>query len=176
MNPLALSAKLFAGAIIHIAVEEAGVSDLVTRPIAASAKWLELLGSNSATPKPTKVSEIGDYVGPDGWEEHKDEYTVADVFEVKGRYTTALHEQLFWGLAGPIVQGTPQTIFAVSDRKLRGWINIQQRMQNGQDRLVASIFCEIRAMDPPPWEKKTQEPTFEFRHIKSTLRSINFPT
>jgi hypothetical protein len=175
MNPLALSAKMFAGAILHIAIEAAGTSDLVTKPIAASALWLEALGITSAVHKPTRVTELYDEVTANGWREGKDEYTVADVFEIKSRYLTAIFERLAYGLAADIVQGTPQTPFVVSDRKLRGWVNVQERMQNGQDRLVAAVFCEIRAMDPPPWEKKTQEPMFELRVIYSSLQTINFP-
>lgn len=175
-NPLALSAKLFAGAIIHFAAEAAGTSDLVTKPIAGSALWLELLGCNSAAHKPVKVTEAYDEVDANtGWREGKDEYTVADVFEVKTRYTTGLYEQLRYGLAAAIVQGTPQTPFVKSDRKIRGWVNVQRRMSDGQDRNVLAIFCEVRAMDPPADEKKTQEPMFELRVIYSTLQSINWP-
>ena len=175
-NPLALSAKLFAGSIVHIALEAAGTSDLVTKPVSGSGLWLELLGCNSVVHKPVRVTEAFDEVDPNtGWREGKDEYTVADVFEAKTRYTTALFEQLRYGLAGAIVQGTPQTPFVKSDRKARAWLNFQRRMSDGQDRNIAALFCEIRAMDPPPDEKKTQEPMFEFRVIYSTLQSINWP-
>ena len=175
-EPLDLAAKLFAGAIIHIALEAEGTSDLTTKPIAASALWKELVGCNSAVHKPVKVTELFDEVDPNtGWHEGKDEYTVADVFEVKTRYTTGLYEQLRYGLAGPIVPGTPQTPLIKGDRKARGWVNIQRRMHDGQDRNVAALFCEIRAMDPPPDEKKTQEPMLELRVIYSTLQTIDWP-
>lgn len=175
MALLPLSAKLFAGKIIHIAIEETGVSDSVTKPVSGSAKWLELAGVNSAVEKPQRTTELYDEVGPDGWETGKDEYTTADVFELKTRYTTALYEQLRYGLAAAIVQGTPQTPYVKRNRMLRGWVNLQERMSDGQDRVIASLWCEIRAMEPPASEKKTQEPTFELWVKRNTLASINFP-
>jgi hypothetical protein len=177
MSNLALSAKLFAGSIIYVAVEAAGTSDISTRPASNSNLWLELAGVNSAVHKPVKVTELADVPDADtGWREEKDEYTLADVFEVKSRYTTALYEQLRYGLAGAIVQGTAQTPFIKADRKLRGWINVQHRNADGQDRTVLAFFAEIRAMDPPASEKKTQEPSFELRIVKSTLASVYWPS
>lgn len=175
MALLPLSAKLFAGKIIHIALEASGTSDSVTKPISGSALWLELAGVNSAVEKKEKVTEPFDEITADGWRTGKDEYTTADMFELKTRYTTALYEQLRYGLAAAIVQGTPQTPFVKSDRKLLCWANMQERLANGQDRVVASLWCEIRAMDPPASEKKTQEPVFELWVLRSTLNSINFP-
>ena len=175
MSRLPLSAKLFAGKIIHIAIEASGTSDESTKPISGSGLWLELAGVNSAVEKPQKTTELYDEIGADGWETGKDEYTTADVFELTTRYTTALYEQLRYGLAGAIVQGTPQTPYVEKDRKLRGWVNFQERMQDGQDRVVASLWCEIRAMDPPASEKKTQEPKFELWVKRNALASINWP-
>lgn len=172
---LPLSAKLFAGKIVYIAIEAAAASDAVTKPISGSALWLELAGVNSAVEKKEKTSESFDEMTADGWRTGKDEYTTADMYELKTRYTTALYEQLRYGLASSIVQGTPQTPFVKSDRKLRCWANFQERMSDGQDRLALSLWCEIRAMDPPPSEKKTQEPVFELWVLRSTLNSINFP-
>jgi hypothetical protein len=173
---LPLSAKLFAGKIIYIAVEAAATSDVVTKPITASPQWRELGGINSVVEKKERASEPYDEITPDGWRTGKDEYVTADVFEVKTRFTTALFEQLRYGLAAPITQGTPQTPFVRTDRKIRAWVNMQERLQDGQDRVVASLWCDLRAMDPPPSEKKTQEPMFEMWVLRSTLNSINFPT
>lgn len=176
MADLALAAKLFAGSIIHFALESSGNSDLVTRPVSGSGLWLKLPGVNSAVHKPKKVTEEFDEVGPNGWQTLKDEFTVADVFELKTPWTTALFEQLRYGLAGAIVQGTAQTPFVKSDRKVRGWLNCQRRMQDGQDRNVLSIFVELRAMDPPADEKKTQETMYEAWVIYSTLQSVVWPS
>jgi hypothetical protein len=174
MARLALSAKLFAGKIIYIAVEASGTSDIATRPASNSAAWLELAGVFEAVEKPQLVTEIYDEIGPDGWETGKDEYTTAQVFEIATRYTTALYEQLRYGLAGAIVQGTAQTPYVNKNRVLSGWVNFQER-NGGQDRLVMSLWCEIRAMEPPASAKKTQEPKFELWVKRSTLNSINFP-
>ncbi|WP_193214931.1 hypothetical protein [Luteolibacter marinus] len=177
MALLALSEKLFAGKIIYIALEASGTSDLATRPVSGSALWLELAGVNSAVHKPVKVREEFDEVDANlGWRQGVDEYTVADPFEIKTRYTTELFDRMRYGLAGAIVQDTPQTPFVKSDRKLRGWVNLQERKHDGEDRNTLAIFCEIRAMDPPPSEKKTQEPMFELWPIYSTLQTVNFPS
>jgi hypothetical protein len=175
MALLPLSAKLFAGKIVYIALEASGTSDAATRPASNSNLWLELAGVNEAIEKKEKVTESYDEVTADGWRTGKDEYTTADYYEVKTRYTTALYEQLRYGLAAAIVQGTAQTPYVRSDRKLRCWVNMQERMQDGQDRVVASLFCEIRAMDPPASKKETQQPMFELWVLRSSLNSINFP-
>lgn len=176
MDPLPLSAKLFAGCIVHIAVYGAATSDSVTKPIAGSALWKELLAVSSAVHKPTEVGEVYDVPDADtGWREEEDVFTVGDVFELKARYTTALFEQLRYGLAGAIVQGTPQTPFVKGDRKIQAWVNLQRRMQDGTDRNVAALWCDLRAMEPPADEKKTQEPVLKLRVLKSTLNSVNWP-
>ena len=177
MADLALAAKLFAGKIIYFALEAPGTSDLVTKPISGSALWLALPGITSADHKTKEVVEEYDEVDANiGWAEGKDVYTTADYYMMKSRYTTAMFEQLRYGLASAIVQGTPQTPMVRSDRKLRGWLNAQERMSNGQDRHVVSLFGEIRAVNTPPSEKKTQETEFEFWVKYSTLQSINWPT
>jgi hypothetical protein len=176
MSNLALAAKLFAGKIVYFALEASGTSDLATKPVSGSGLWLQLPGVNSATHKMEKTSENFDDCGANGWTTGKTEYTTADIFELKTPWTTALFEQLRYGLASAIVQGTPQTPFVKSDRKVRGWLNLQERMQDGQDRNVLSIFVELRAMDPPASEKKTQETTYEAWVIFSSLQSINWPT
>jgi hypothetical protein len=177
MPDLALAAKLFAGSIVHFALEASGTSDLATRPASNSALWLNIPGINSCTHKHKRVVEEYDEVDANrGWSEGKDEYTTADIFEIKTRYTAALFEQLRYGLAGAVVQGTAQTPFVKADRKVRGWLNVQQRMSNGQDRTVLSVFVELRAMDPPADEKKTQEPMFEAWVLFSSLNSFVLPT
>lgn len=176
MDALALSTKVFAGKLIHIAVYGSGTSDAVTKPISSSNLWKELLACKSATHKPIVVSEPYDTPDPDtGWREELDEYTVGDEFSLTSRYTTGLYEQLRYGLAGPIVQGTPQTPFVKSDRSVLAWINAQERLGNGQDWNVAALWCRIWAGEPPAVEKKTQEPMLRVRVLKSSLNSINWP-
>lgn len=175
-DPLALSAKLFAGRIIHISVEGAGTSDALTRPIASSPLWKELLEVSSTTHKPVTVAEAYDVVTPEGWMEMEDIYTVGDTFEVTARRTTALYEQLRYGTAGPIVQGTPQTPFVRSDRSVKAWVNAQLRNQGGQDHNTLALWCQIWAMEPPAEEKKTQTPGLKIRVLKSTLNTVNWPT
>ena len=176
MSELARSEKLFAGCFVFIALEASGTSDLVTKPIASSPLWLQLMCVDRWKHTPIKVTEAYDCPSADfGWEEKEDEYTVADTFEAESRFTTSLHEQLFYGLAGAIVPGTPQTVFAKSDRSVRAWVKVQDRYQVGSDRSLMDFFAKINAMDPPEATKATRKPVLKLRHIPSLLRAINFP-
>lgn len=174
---LNLSAELFAGAIIYIAEEATGTSDTATKPLVASALWKELASIEILKPKAVKHTESYDVPGSNGWEQKKNEYTLADMFEVTTRDTTELYQRLQFGLENPIVQGTPQTPFAMVDRKASGWVKIQLRQHVGTDRYVLDFYADIRVLgDPPAAEKGTQKPNLEFYVRRDTaLNSLDLP-
>lgn len=175
MSKLAMSMRLFAGAIVYLAEEVSGDSDVETKPINTSPLWLEVGAVQTLTHKPTQFEEKFNECGENGWREGKDVFTLADVLDLKTREVSELYHRLTLGVADPLVADTAQTPFASTDRKVRGWIKIQQRMHTGTDRTRMDIYCEIRIKTEPGIEKKTQEPELELYVLNSSLNSVVIP-
>jgi hypothetical protein len=177
MSELALSAELFAGALIYFAEYGAATSDPVTKPASNSALWKELAACESMKPKSIKVTEEADVPSTTGWETQKREYTLGDMFEVTTRKTTEVFQRLQFGLAAAVVAGTAQTPFVTADRKVSGWVKIQLRQHIGTDRYVLDFYADIRELgDPPAAEKGTQKPNLELYVRRDTaLNAFNIP-
>ncbi len=170
MSKLALSAELFAGALIYIAEYGAATSDAVTKPASNSALWKELAACESMKPKAVKFTEEADVPSATGWEQQKREYTLADMFEVVTRETTELYQRLQFGLEDAVTPGTPQTPFVTVDRKVTAWIKVQLRQHIGTDRYVLDFYGDVRVLgDPPAAEKATQKPNLELYVRRDTL-------
>lgn len=176
-DELDLSATLFAGALVFIALEEASVADKVTKPAAANAAWKELCCVERWAHKLVTHEEEKDCPDPDtGWRADKDVFTLGDRFEVVTRRTTGLFLRLEYGVANPLVAGVPQTQFVKADRRVRGWVKVQLRQHIGTDRFVIDTWCDIRVLgDPPEAVKGVQKPNLEFYALKSSLNAFNIP-
>lgn len=177
MPKLALSTRLFSGALVHFAVESAGVSDEATKPAAENAAWLEI--GHVEILKHNPKLHTDEFSKPDavrGWIDGKDEFVTADIFDLTTKEVSALSHRLSMGTAATPVAGTAQTPFAASDRKVRGWIKIQSRMPTGADRRRIDIFCEIRLKEDPADEKAVQKPVLELWVLHSTLNSFVIPS
>jgi hypothetical protein len=176
MAKLALSTRLFAGAIVYLAEEAVSTSDAATKPSAESAAWLEVGLVQTLKHAPDVLTEPYSEITANGWRNLKDEYTLADVFELTTREVSELFHRLQMGTNAALVAGTAQAPFTKSDRKIRGWIKLQHRQHSGTDRLRMDVFCEIRLKTPPDIEKKTVEPVFELYVLNSSLNSVIIPS
>jgi hypothetical protein len=177
MSKLSYSTRLFAGAIVYFAEESAGISDASTKPAYNHASWKEIGAVQSL--KHTAETQEEKYSAPDadrGWINLKDVFTLADIFELKTREVSELVHRLGYGTSAALVQGTAQTPFIAADRKVCGWIKIQQRKAGGTDHARLDIWCEVRLKDDPATEKKTQEPTLELYVLSSTLNAVLLPS
>jgi hypothetical protein len=177
MAQLAGSELLFAGALVYFAVEASGTSDSATKPAANNSAWKELFAVQSFKHKPVNVSSEDDIVTAEGWGQEINQFTVADDFEITSKRATDLFRQLQMGLSGAITHGTAQSPFVGSDRKLRGWIKIQERKHTGTDHSLLDAWIEIRVMDTPDIKKGVQEFKFTCRVVRpfSTLNAYNLP-
>lgn len=177
MAQLAGSELLFAGAIVYFNPEVAATSDAATKPAANASSWKELFSVQSFKHKPVKVSSEDDIVTAEGWGQEMNEFVVADDFEITSKRATDLFRQLQMGLSGAITHGTAQSPFVNADRKIRGWIKIQERKHTGTDHSLLDAWVEIRVMDTPEIKKGIQEFKFVCRVIRpfSTLNAYNLP-
>jgi hypothetical protein len=177
MAQLAGSELLFAGAIVYFAAEVASTSDISTKPAYNNAAWKELFAVQSFKHKPVKVSSEDDIVTAEGWGQEINEFTVADDFEITSKRATDLFRQLQMGLSGAITHGTAQSPFVTSNRRLQGWIKIQERKHTGTDHSLLDAWIEIRVMETPDIKKGVQEFKFACRVLRpfSTLNAYNLP-
>lgn len=176
MSKLALSTRLFAGAIMYFAEEAAGTSDTATKPAANSALWKEIGSVQQLLHTPDVMEEKYSECGSYGWRNYKDTHTLADIWELTTREVSELFHRLDIGAAAAIVAGTAQAPFADSARTVRGWVKLQHRMHTGTDRMVLDMFCELRLKKNPGIEKKVPEPVFELWVVASALNSMVIPS
>ena len=172
MAKLAQSTRLFAGHIVYFAEYASGTSDAATKPIAASALWLEIGAVQNCKHSAEHYEEKWTEVGANGFGTRKDVFTLSDTFELTTREVSELYHRLTLGVAAPLVANAAQTPFAVSNRVATGWVKFQERIHGvGTDRVRADFFVEIRVKTEPDVTKKTREPVFELFVLASTLNS-----
>lgn len=176
MSKLALSTRLFAGAIIYFAEYDSGVSDASTKPTSGHAAWLEVGAVQTLEHQPKVQEEPYSEVTSNGWRDYKDQYVTADVYELKTREVSELFHRLDLGTAAEIAAGTEQVAFSQSDRKVIGWVKFQLRQQDGTDRTIQDMYCEVRIKKAPMTEKKVPEPVLELWVLNSALTSMIVPS
>jgi hypothetical protein len=177
MAKLDLSQRLFAGALVHFALEASGTSDSATKPASDNAAWKQIGSVLSLTHMALTHEEP--YSEPDatrGWVDRKEIYHTGDVYDLVTQEVSGLYHQLANGLNAAIVAGTAQAPFVKSERMVRGWIKVQQRQSAGTDRDRLDLWCEVRVKAVPPIEKKVQTPTLELFVLASSLNSYVLPS
>lgn len=178
MAKIAYSDRVFTGALVLFAEEASGTSDALTKPAANNAAWKEIAHVEILKHNPKLFTEEFSKPDPDlGWIDDKDEFVMADVHDLTTRERNEIIERLAYGVAAAIVQGTAQAPYTQPNRRIRGWIKIQQRQVGApaKDRTLMDIWCDIRLKEDPAAEKKTQVPVLELWKLKSTLNSIVLP-
>lgn len=176
-TPMTYSAEIFAGALIYFAEYAAATSDSVTKPIASSELWKEIVAVQSWTPKRNLTEEMAEIPDPDlGWRVEPREFTHAIYAEIVARTTTELFHRLHFGLAAAAVKGTAQTPGVKSDCSVKGWVKVQLREHIGTDRFVYDAWSHIHILgDPPAATKATQLPALRIWQLKSALNAFNMP-
>lgn len=175
MSKLALSTRLFAGAIVYFSEYASGTSDSSTKPAANSSAWKEVGLVQRLKHMPDQLTEPYSEMTANGWRNLKDVYTLADVFELTTREVSELFHRLDMGTSTALEAGTAQAPFAKSDRKVLGWIKLQHRQHSGTDRVILDAYCEVRLKTAPDIEKKTVEPIFELYVLTSALNALVIP-
>ena len=79
-----------------------------------------------------------------GYEEKIEEQVLRDSYVLTLNKTNPLYWELAEGYAAAIVDGTPQTPGQQVDRYVQGWLKLQKRGQDGQDRVVKNIWGKLR--------------------------------
>jgi hypothetical protein len=135
--------------------------------------WSSLGCVLDATPEP-EVETDSDYC-PDaagGYRKEDTDNVVKDVIKM----TLKCHSEPIWrmilGVKAKLVNGTPQTPFANKDRFVEGWLNIEQRAQDGVARTLMVIYGRLKIDANPSWSKDPTKPSVRFEILTSSIASV----
>lgn len=107
-----------------------------------------------------------------GYRIEEDENVQQDMLKMTLKAYSPLIHRLEWGLSAAIVDGTAQTPFAQHDRYILGWLNFQQRAQDGQDRIIAALWGKLRLDGNVANTSKTKLPKVKFQVITSPIQTL----
>jgi len=135
--------------------------------------WNELGCVLQAVPEPTINTTTDKCPSPAGGYIDEDTNNVTkDVLKISLKCYSEPIWRMVWGLAAPIVNGTPQTPFLSKDRFVEGWLNFEQRGDDGQKRTVSVIYGRMRIDENPTWSADPSKPAIRFEVMYSSIASL----
>ncbi len=102
-----------------------------------------------------------------GFEKVPRKKVLQDMITMKTREMGEAQLRLQYGLSAAIVEGTAQTPFASTDRRIDGWLKVHYRQEDGTDMAVMDVWCSMELTNGLTAEGKTTEPELKFTVIKS---------
>lgn len=105
-------------------------------------------------------------------------WVVADAYNITLiEYPATLFDELNFGLVDPIVDGTPQPIFANNVREKKGWVKIRRYLEGGELFMEAEFHGKITIQENPPDSFEPGSPVLRLEHLgdaASSLEEITF--
>ena len=117
---------------------------------------------------PGVEEEDRSYMGPNsrgGWKKVPKRVVVADYIDLKTREMGEMLLRLQFGLSAPIVEGTAQTIFGSSVRRIEAWAKFHIRQENGKDLSIGDMYCYVELKKGLVADGKVTEPEFRLTCI-----------
>jgi hypothetical protein len=102
-----------------------------------------------------------------GFEKVSRKKVIADVITLKTREMGEPQLRLQFGLGAAIVEGTAQTPFAATDRRIDGWLKVHYRQEDGTDMAIMDVWASMELASGLTADGKTTEPELRFTVIKS---------
>lgn len=182
--------ELFLGSFAYIipagvTVDGTVVSATYKPDIVPLANWTDYGIGSVLGFVPGVEEEDRSYMGPNargGWKKIPKRVVVQDYIDIKTREMGELLLRLQFGLAAPIVEGTAQTIFGSSVRRIEAWVKFHIRQENGQDLSIGDMYCYVELKKGLVADGKVSEPEFRLTCIPDVGgvlvagNSIVFPT
>ena len=103
-----------------------------------------------------------------GWEIVPRTVVMQDYLELKSRQMGEQLLRLQFGLEARIVEGTAQTPFANTERRIEGWLRLQSREESGLDLLILDVWVSLELTGGIVADGKVSEPEFRLTVIKSS--------
>ncbi len=121
----------------------------------------------------TEVDTDEDYCPDEGGRYRKEtsETVVRDILKLSLKTHSEPIHRLILGKEGAIVDGQAFTPFAARDRSIDGWILLQLRGDDGNDRVVMALYGKLRLDAAPKWSKDPTKPAVEFEIVRSTIQT-----
>lgn len=101
------------------------------------------------------------------WEKKPRKVVLADYLNLKTREMGEQLLRLQFGLTDAIVEGTAQTPFNKSDRRIEGWLKLHARHEDGQDMAIVDLWCSMELTGGIKADGKVTEPEFRLTVIKA---------
>jgi len=97
-----------------------------------------------------------------GYEEVMETQVLRDRYLMNFQKTNPYYWELAEGYAGPVVDGVAQAPGEQRDRFIQGWLKLQKRGLDGQDRIVKNIWGKLRLGEPFSGQADPTRPVFTF--------------
>lgn len=151
-------------------VDAQTVSHLIKPDMVPATNWTDRSLGDILSLKPGNVSEDRSFGRPSifgGWETVPKSFVKTDYLDLKSRQMGELLLRLQFGLTSPIVEGTAQTPFAKSDRRIEGWLRLQTRQEDGTDMIILDGWGTLELTAGISADGKVSEPEVRFTVIKA---------
>jgi hypothetical protein len=97
-----------------------------------------------------------------GYEEKIEEQVLRDSYVLNFNKTNPYYWELAEGFNAAIVNGTAQTPGQKGDRFIEGWLKLQKRGSDGQDRIVKNVWGKLRLNEQFSASSDPTRPVFRF--------------
>lgn len=97
-----------------------------------------------------------------GYEEKMEKQVLRDSYVLSFNKTNPYYWELAEGYAGPVVDGAEQTPGQKGDRFIQGWLKLQKRGSDGQDRIVKNVYGKLRLDTEFEASSDPTRPVFRF--------------
>lgn len=168
-----------------ITVDAQTISPLIKPDVSPLTNWSDRSLGDILSLKLGNKNEDRSYKRPatgGGWEIVPRTVVMQDFLELKSRQMGEQLLRLQFGLKTTIAEGTAQTPFASTDRRIEGWLRLQSREESGLDLLILDFWASMELTGGIVADGKVSEPEFRLTVIKSAAgvaiagNSIVFPS
>jgi hypothetical protein len=97
-----------------------------------------------------------------GYEEKIETQTLRDSLVLTFNKTNPYWWELTHGFASAITDAAAQTPFVKGDRYIQGWLKLQERGDDGQDRIVMNVWGKLRLAEQLAASSDPTRPVFRF--------------
>jgi hypothetical protein len=153
-----------------LTVDAQTITPLIKPDVTPLTNWTDRSLGDILSLKLESKSEDRSYKRPStggGWEIVPRTVIMQDSIAMKSRQMGEQLLRLQFGLETTIVEGTAQTPFANSERRIEGWLRLQSREESGMDLMILDAWTNMELTGGIVADGKVSEPEFRLTIIKS---------
>jgi hypothetical protein len=153
-----------------LTVDAQTITPLIKPDVTPLTNWTDRSLGDILSLKLENKNEDRSYKRPSttgGWEIVPRTVVMQDSLALKSRQMGEQLLRLQFGLVGTIAEGTAQTPFANTDRRIEGWLRLQSREESGLDLMILDSWVSMELTGGIVADGKVSEPEFRLTVIKS---------